>query len=778
MKTNEYKYIGLYVTTALTALGLSTSVYAQASSSGSGTVDEVVVTARLIEESLQDIPVSVAAFSEEMIEQRGIEDLTEIARSTPNFSFENFNGAFPVPVIRGQSQNRLTNPVQNVATFYNGIYIQRSYMVDASLLNIGQVEILRGPQSAAFGRNAYAGAINFRTKKIGDEPAFHVALSGGEDEYERYDLTGSLPIGEKFGVMAGFSHAEYDGAWENNHALADISDPIARTTGNLGGFDNDTFQVGLSFTPTDKLSFDLNFLSSERDVENVPQHTLSGSGLYSVNTLNCSLTGALGGNNLFCGDLPVEPVLVPGGTRGPGLIVDPRAGLSLESDILSFQVDYRFNEKLSLTFLYGETEGVFEGAGSSVYDQEVGYDGPFATPPIFLDRLLIDTSGNGSIEGESYEMRLNWTPNDTVTAYFGGYHSISDDLTDFALLSVPAQTTGPLDPGFELNFPGFAANSENSRDISSAFFFVNVDRGDWTFSAEGRYTEEAIYETNFVAGTSARQDYDYFTPRVTASYFLNDNSSVYASYARGVKTGGFNTGGSDPASFADPTQATFDEESNNTLEFGSRNVLLDGALTLNATLFFIDAKDLQVNVPLVGGPGSVIGNRAEADTLGLEVEAVWDLSDELQFYGGFGYTNAEYGDVIDPANAARCDDIVCASSGDISGNQLERAPAITINAGFDWTRVVSDDMSYYVRGSVGYQDEQYSNAINTATIEARTIVDASVGMTWRDFEARITADNLFDEEYVSSAFEVGFLSSYIPNLGNRRRLALTLSYRY
>jgi len=168
-------------------------------------VEEIVVTARLIEEDIQDIPLSVSALTASEIQKRGIDNLTEIARTTPNFAYEDFNGAIAAPVIRGQSQNRLTNPIQNVATFIDGVYIQRGYMIDASMLNIGQVEVVRGPQVAAFGRNAFGGAISYKHKELGDEFSGSITAAAGENEYQRLDVTAELPFSESFGILLGYT---------------------------------------------------------------------------------------------------------------------------------------------------------------------------------------------------------------------------------------------------------------------------------------------------------------------------------------------------------------------------------------------------------------------------------------------------------------------------------------------------------------------------------------------------------------------------------------------
>lgn len=761
-----------------------------ASDNAASTLETIYVSARRIEESLQDAPLAISAFTGADLDERGLDDLTEIARSTPGFSFENFNGAFATPVIRGQSQNRLTNPVQNVATFYNGVHIPRGYMIDASLLNIGQVEVLRGPQSAALGRNAYAGAINFITRTPGDEFDARLSAAIGENDYQKTQLTieGALVPGV-LSLIAGYTASEYDGAWENNHALANASG--ARTSGNLGGFDAQSWMAGAYFTPIENLDLKLTYLHSERDIENPAQYSISGTPLYAVNTLNCSPNPVTGANRLFCGELSPDPVVQAGETRKDGLVVDPRTGLTLESDILSLEVGYQITSTLDVAYLYGFAKGDFEGAGSSGRDPEVGYNGPAAPFLGLAGANLIDTSGNGSIEATSHELRLTWSPSDNFTGYVGGFYSESDDLTDFALINVPAQTVGPLSPGVSLNFPGFADKSLNAREVTSLFALISYDQGPWSVSVEGRYTEEDVTETNqFVSPeTSATRSFDYFTPRLTAGYEITSTNRIYASFASGTKAGGFNVGGSAPQTFGDPDQVTFEPEENDTFEFGSRNELLDNRLILNGTLYFIDATNIQVSEPRVGANGTVIGNRAAAETWGLELDASFDVSDNLNLYGAVGYANAEYGDgTLDPSNAARCDGIVCVAISDpsspttlavdISGNQLERTPKWTTNLGFRWDGTLSESMDYFLRGNLSYQDKQYTNSLSISSVPERTILDAAIGVEYGGLTVTLSADNLLDEQYVSSAFEVGFLQTYSPNLGDRRRVVLAVDYDF
>lgn len=779
---------------ATVTLTMPSQVFAQEATDAAAADDGVItVTARKIEESVQEAPLAIAAYSGEVLAERGIEDLTEIARSTPGFTFENFNGGFATPTIRGQSQTRLTNPVQNVATFFNGVYLQRGYMIDQSMLNIGQVEILRGPQSAALGRNAYAGAINFHSKEPGNE--YHATFVGsyGENKYHRLDASVEGPIiKDVLSVIAGISDGSYDGGWANVHPLANAAG--ARTSGNLGGYDYRTWHIGGKFTPTDTITIKANYINNDRDVENPAQYTIGTASFDNrVNTNNCSQatlgTGATAVtfNSLFCGVVPVEPTLAAGENRPAGLIVDPRAGLKLKSEVFSADAEIELSDAISVNYVFGHANASFNGAGSAARNPIIGLTG------VYNGENLIDTTGNGSITSDSHELRLTYAGDNGFTAYVGGYLGDTKDRTQFALVRVPAQSSGTLNPGTVMSGPGLAGNSQTQYKISSVFGFAEYKAGAFALSLEGRYTEEKMTESDFVAATSAQKKFKYFTPRVTASVELSDTNRIYASFAQGVKAGGFNTGGSNPAAFYDPTQATYGTERNDTFELGSRNEFLDGDLILNATAYYINARNVQVGRVRTQPPGStvfqtVIGNLGKTNTLGFELETTYKVSDAIKVFAGAGYNNAKYGDGVIDSNIVSgklCDNVVCASNGVIGGNRLERNPRINLNAGFNFDQDLNDDWGVFLNGNISHQGSQFINNTNTAQIAARTIVDASIGARYKFAEFKISADNLFDNKYVSSAFALAGGSSpffyqrqIIPNLGNRRRIAGTLTIKF
>jgi len=160
------------------AAGLPVAARAE---SGRPELEEIVVTARKREESVQDIPVVVTAFTADELARRGVSELEDVAAATPGLAFEDFsNGFSAAPVIRGLTQVNVSSEVQNVATFVDGIYLQRNFSVDIGQADLERIEVVKGPQSALYGQNAFAGAINYVLARPGEQFAGYVDVGRAE----------------------------------------------------------------------------------------------------------------------------------------------------------------------------------------------------------------------------------------------------------------------------------------------------------------------------------------------------------------------------------------------------------------------------------------------------------------------------------------------------------------------------------------------------------------------------------------------------------------------
>jgi iron complex outermembrane receptor protein len=814
-----------------TALGVPAGS-ALAQQAGAGRLDEITVTARKVEENLQRVPVSVTALTAEDIATRGVEGLSDVARFTAGFSFEDFSGPLAAPIIRGQTQTRIDLPVQNVASYFNGVYLQRNYMIDASLLEMARIEIIKGPQSALYGRNAFSGAINYVPRRAGD--ALEVTAQGTLGSYDRRDLKGSIsgPLGDTFGFLLAAGHSEYGGSWQNNHPLASQG---TGTKDRLGGYDNQSALVALDYTPTDALSFQATWSWSSLDVEAKPQYSTSTPGLLNnFGSLNCSPrtdANGLTANRLYCGKLGIEPELTaaeldPATARPPGLLVDPRSFSQLGTSRLgTLATAWEINQEATLNYVFGYTNTNVNSSGSPARNPLVGNLAPAFVPflaPI-AGRVGFDSQPNGGFTSRSHEVRLEWQPEGVIRrASVGAFTSRSrDDASAWSRWAQPLALTPPE--------ATFTFQNQTRRDsVESVFGLMTIDlSARFAITGELRYNEEELQldaratspgfiplplDSSAPIIRTQTDKFDYWTPRLALEFQATDDNLLYVSIGKGVKGGGQNVPG------RDPVQDTYKPEENWTLELGSKNDLLDGTLRANAAIYYIDWTGIQGSVarnyptverpdcitacapPAPGTPVPVIvGNLGDATVYGIELDGAWLLSDAWQIDYAFAFQRARYKSGLISqrlANAGNCDGVVCETTvrnalgqpidgARIGGNQLERQPEIqgALGLQYDFTLGGMPDMALRARADLTWQDKQYVDELNLAWTPARTLVDASLTADWGNFTGRVWAKNLLDEKYVSASLFLagtdGALSaSYVPFLGERRTVGVTLGWSF
>ena len=779
--------------------------------------DVIIVTARARAESIQEVPIAITAFDQEAFIKKNIQNLDDVARLTPGLSFEDFTGGFATPVIRGQSQTRITSLEQNVSTFLDGVYIPRSWAIDVGTLNLDRIEVVKGPQSARYGRNAFAGAINYVPFKARlGEDGISGTFTGTIGSDERYD--GGIKVGlsdERIAAAFSYDYSEFDGTWDNEHPFADI-DLDEGTEGNIGGWENEAFSASVAFQPVD--SFTLEASWNRFDVENEARAGLNND--ESAGRLNCGSSiptpdgagGTVENFRLFCGELPDVP---------DDVIVDPRSiGVISETEIFRFGADWDISDSLNLNYTFGAVDGNVFTAGSSESFQDTCFPNFFSN----LNRLFAGFNAPagmcaftntpiGAINYDSHELRLVYNPNETLLFELGGFVSDGRDIDQFGFASPPPLTA---DPASQITIrsilePVLPPGNQIETDVNSVFAAI-----EWTgfdgalrLGAEARYTEDDITGTDLTGANAPQSDtFDYFTPRFSADYQWKENSLIYASAARGVKTGGFNPGAiQDPARPELEANLAFDPETNWTFEIGSKNQFFDNRAILNAAVFYTDWNGLQLNAADPGGDAinvtNITLNLGDATVFGVELDGAFDITDKLSVDASFSYVDNEYDDgTIDnrfgtPASSffsstitgaffpaptpAPCDDILCSSTGDIGGNQIERTPDTQFTFGAEYNDTIPGaDIDWFVRGDLSWQSEFFVTPVNLATIPDRTLISASAGLTYENVDLNFWVRNLTDEEYVSNSFAViiPFGNAFNTFFGDRRSFGATAKYNF
>lgn len=814
----KYQWIRLLAGASGLALTLG-SAPAQAQDAGVSSPEaadgDIIVTARTFQERLQDVPTSVAVLSAQQLDREGLRSLMDVAERTAGFAFEEGSGAVTQPSIRGQTNLRPTSPVQNVATYLDGIYLQRGYLIDQAITELERVEIIKGPQSALYGRNAFAGVINLATRSP-NLNEIHGSLAGriGTDEF--YEASGwlSVPvIPGKLAILGAVTHSQFDGTWRNNHPLANADG--ANSKGKLGGFNKESYQARVIFKPVDVVEVDALYLHTDRFQESPATYQAPTIGLASsFNGVNCSPRG--GQNRLFCGEIPVLPILAPGETRAPGIIVDPRAvGRQGPTDIVSGKVTIDPDGPLKFTYQLGYVRGEQETFYNSSRDP--------LTPVILAPALggtnvgvIFDATGTDSaFKSWSHDLRISYEA-DRLRAFVGVNYNDVEDLESSASLTGPvnslefpniANELFPIGPG--LPFPNALLQRRTYLQVDEQIWgFYGFAEFDFTdalsASLEGRYTTEDRTATDFLTrqpGQTTIQaltppvqnaSNDFFAPRFNLTYKVAPDSMVYASVAKGVKSGGFN--GFVPFL----PQRTYDPETNWTYELGTKNVFRDIGLTLNASVFYTAWKNVQTSAGRLNADGTpfvstaivstVTGNVGDVNIYGVDVDGAWKFADGFAIDFGAAYNRARYagGQASQRFGASgNCDGIVCPTTAalPIGGNQVERIPEFDGFVGLGYSGEFGERGTFYLRGDMTYQTKQYIDEANLSWVSDRMLVNAQAGFGVGPFNVGFWARNLLDKKYVSTAFfQIGTSGpqtvTYAPYLGQRRTLGAQVSYSF
>ncbi|MEH6605068.1 MAG: TonB-dependent receptor [Pseudomonadales bacterium] len=437
--------------------------FVQAQNESGIQLEEVIVSARMREESLQDVPLSITPFSMEDIERRDLVNLEDIASNTVGMSYlgASTSGYQSAPTIRGLSTGFLQDRVQNVGVFLNGIYLQRQSMMNMGMVDMERMEIVKGPQNSLYGHSAFAGAINYVTAKPQEEFSGYLHTTQGDNEREDYRISlGGPIIGDSLLGRITLGSSDYDGHTDNEHPLNDADPAGYNNQGRLGGWEDESWNVGLRWLANDSLSVDLGYYGTRLQRENQPHYVLGGlrevaviqvSRYDDMNSNTVSLfnsdTGAeYVGNTMWDGALPTTP---SEGTcineipfaypcpavdqRSSGVVVDPRAyGFVADTDIVTFGFDWDINDTLSLSYLYGQVKHEGSTAGPAERDPLGGatlLDPTFVPYPQIFEVFSNISSARPitELEQSSHELRLDLIPTDNISASIGVYFSKVED---------------------------------------------------------------------------------------------------------------------------------------------------------------------------------------------------------------------------------------------------------------------------------------------------------------------------------------------------------------
>ncbi|MEC9374739.1 MAG: TonB-dependent receptor [Pseudomonadota bacterium] len=756
-----------YFLFGLTGILLGNNVVAESHSAKA--VDEITVTARKREESLQSVPISVTAFSADDIKNRDIGNLERLADQTPGLSFGTTGSIVGRrAVIRGMSQTTRVGDETNVASFVDGVYIPGFSGAEFfGFDSLERVEVIKGPQSAIYGRNSFAGAINYVTKKPTDDFEYGGQLTLGESDREGINGFISGPaFDEAILLRLDAGHNKSGGTNKNS------------TDGNaLGSTETEFARISAAWDVSDKLNIDWKLSWQEDDVNSVPLTIVADD---DPNRVGKKLSFASSPFEFFAGGGDQIGRLYKGAITDTSDIytIDSRAYAGKRESIRSaLTINYGFDgfdfisvtgfqdrEAASLGDFNTCRVDIRAAVCDTVDPNAIGtfIGGPLADSPKIINVLT------GRIEDRdelSQDLRLQSTGEGPLNWTAGIYYSTEDfddlshRLSDQTLTNIDGTNIYAL----ASTVPLIDSTTIVSNDFSSIYGSIDYDLDEqWSTSIEARYTreEKSANQTgnNFPSATPPtglqEKTFRFFTPRLILNYNPNDEVLVYGSVAKGVKSGGFNPGS--------VTLSTYDEEENWTYELGSKFTLLDGRARLNSSIYYVDWTDQQITSTDPDNTRLPITiNVAKTEIKGFEIEGFWSATDWLDFNAGATFIDAEYteGNTVGIELLVDCENLpipcdvvlpglgISGTSGNVAGRKVIGTPETTYNVGAEVSFPVAANAWEFVgRLDYAWLDKIFIDEANSGWIPSRETVNLRVGLRNDNWGVDAFCNNLTDDD--------------------------------
>ena len=750
---------------------VSGAALAQPADGAQQIVEEIVVTARMREEGLQDAPIAISAYTGGSLDYRGVTRLDEIADFVPSMTLENnpsFGGASNSAAIylRGVGQKEfLPTTEPGVGLYVDGVYIARSVGAVLDIVDIERLEVLRGPQGTLFGRNTIGGAISITTVKPepGGEFEGSASIAGGSDNRLNAKASAHIPISDTLAARLSVASLNQDGYVERTDGI------------DLGDDDTLTGRLAVAWEPTEQLSADFS-LEATRDRENGPAMRLLDIDFTDLSQLDGVVLAppppmAFIHNVTAAAVAPGVPCAVTD-TAGNGITYNPAVANCYDSRYIgtdgddqgtapaysetdlwaaSATISYDLSDALTLKSITGWRD----------LDSEFARDGDHSPQRIsqFYDDLE-QTQFTQELQLLGTHERLDWI----VGVYYFGEDGDNVNILDF--------TVSNFRSGGEFDNEAWAAFAQATYDLTDRLHLT----------VGGRYTDEEksflpdqIIFQNYYAGISAvvppgnplaaldapflqagerilpylkkTIDIDEFTPMVNLSYDVNEELMVYASYSEGFKSGGFTQRVFPPivAGFTAPPGTpdidlipTYEPEFVEVYELGFKSTLLDQKLRLNGAIYHTDYDDLQVQV--FNSVAPVTQNIGKASMDGAELELVAAPGGGWLVEASVSYIDAQY-DSIDTSITLIGENF-----------DFERVPEFATSVGVSKELQLDDLGSVVVRGDWSYRDQTFNDAYNTPQLEQDGYHLYHASVRWQnpgeDWTVILSGRNLSDEEYL------------------------------
>jgi iron complex outermembrane receptor protein len=755
-------------------------------------LEEIVVTARKRDETLLNAPVAITAISERQLEQYNIVQMEDMANLAGGGVLISKNGVSPTLSIRGVSSDSTNAGFdQSVGIIIDGVFYDRSRWVQLGFFDVGQVEILKGPQSLYFGKSTVAGALVMSTANPTDELTGKASVGyemEGREIYGEGVISG--PLTDTVSARLALRASDMDG-WLKNDAPGITDD-------RFGGLEDYNGRVTLAWDPSEDFSLNwkvqANFTEDDGPATRAQLYNCRGPFPNGTDITNIQADTALPGNFgvVFGAYYPTadnckldDRITVY--AAPPGLEYGDKPYNETDAYLTSLNMDWQLgsvnltgvlgysNYDLEESTGYISSQGLitaFETEENTAYSAELRaltqFDGP-------LNFLLGVNYQETEFEFRNTSQIILAIPDTRNGRATSQDHIATQDGTS---VSVFGEVTWDITD--TLQFSGGARYSDETKDAAYDVTFVN----EWFGILFGTFW--------LPEGTRFANEFkdDDVSPQATLRWQPTENLNFFVSYKSGFLPGGFSLGATPQAGLT-LDDFLFESEDVEGYEIGMKGLALDGRLSYDIVAYTYDFTNLQVNLYVPATASFIVGNAGEAKTRGVEAGLRWQATDYFSLralatynkgtfeeYRTACYTlqTAEQGcTAIDPSQPT-------VTSQDVSGKPLPRAPEFTFGLGTAFTAPVTDNWNFNFNFDALYSDDYMLEQTNNPFLrqEAYTRIDASVALESSDNAWRIAlfGRNLTDEAIASFGATRGFTNDQLAEILRLRTVTFEVTRNF
>lgn len=735
-------------------------------------LEEVIVTAEKREESIQDVPISIVAFSQDRLEKLGISDIKDLAAKVPNVLINEFTGSSTTVrlFIRGIGQNDVqVTQDPSVALYMDGVYIGSSVGTAFETADLQRIEVLRGPQGTLYGRNATGGAINIITRRA--DPSgltFKQKLDVGSENLFRSTSIVNLPLTETTAVKFAYTSDNQDG-WVENEGNGE----------DWGIVDRDTFTADFHWDIGSELVMNYKYE------------------YYSVKDTS-RLSQALG----FDPSAPVAGLVVFENPAVDANGVPVEATSDRLDKATSFDEEQKGDDKINAHTLHldWELSEMLALRSITAYRDVNAFTQNAQSPTASLQGIYTIVNGLPETSFNQFTQEFQLLGDMDSLTWVAGLFYYEDESEE----SNPGNSSGSeaIPPG---ELVDYTSTENKSIAIYGQATWTPASLQDrWHFTLGGRYSydnRKAHRDNSRVAfgfaGTPTGvpaftgeydENFGKFNPSFTVEYALNAFSNLYAKVDTAYKAGGTSQRSTSLINF----QEGFDEEEVVAYEVGYKGDLADSRVRLNAAVFYMEYDNYQQSVVTGSNAGERdFVNIPDADISGLELDLSVAITDQLVGTISYGYLDTGFGPKTityltqDPTSADGVSPVTETLTDDLA---LAAAHSATI--AIDYTRTVSAGI-FSANINAQYQERTNSSVTEpTGYMDDRTLVGVNMGLSeielgagYGQLKVSMWGKNLLDQEYFvgsvrQTQFELLGLGGGVGTFGDPRTYGVTLEYEF